>query len=77
MGQIPAKGGSMTVGFRNRETEEGEGRGEGKDYSETSDKRTLRKRTNLSTEDKPIVPLYIHSIQNNLQKRTTSLQRAK
>ena len=30
---------------------------------------------NLSTKDNLKVPLYIHSVQNNLQKRTTSLQR--
>ena len=30
-----------------------------------------------ATKDNLKVPLYIHSIQNNLQKRTTSLQRTK
>ena len=34
-------------------------------------------RTNLSTKDNLKVPLYTHSIQNNLQKRTTSPLRTK
>ena len=39
-----------------------------------SNKRSLRKRTNLLTKDKSAnVPLYTHCIQNNLQKRRTSL----